>query len=51
MQDERITVFVVAVGKRDSAEAYKDTDKRLGFKDKAIYPFFIRNVYGRYLNL
>jgi mRNA-degrading endonuclease RelE of RelBE toxin-antitoxin system len=29
VQDERITVFVVAVGKREGAEAYKDADKRL----------------------
>jgi mRNA interferase RelE/StbE len=29
VQDERITVFVVAVGKREGAEVYKDADKRL----------------------
>lgn len=29
VRDEQITVFVVAVGKRDGAEAYKDADKRL----------------------
>lgn len=29
VQDERITVFVVAVGKREGAEVYKDVDKRL----------------------
>ncbi len=29
VRDEQITIFVVAVGKREGAEAYKDADKRL----------------------
>jgi mRNA interferase RelE/StbE len=29
VRDEQITIFVVALGKREGAEAYKDADKRL----------------------
>jgi len=29
VRDKQITIFVVAVGKREGAEAYKDADKRL----------------------
>jgi mRNA-degrading endonuclease RelE of RelBE toxin-antitoxin system len=29
VQDEKVVVFVVAVGKRDKSKAYKDANKRI----------------------
>ncbi|TNG91584.1 type II toxin-antitoxin system RelE family toxin [Testudinibacter sp. TR-2022] len=30
VQDEKVTVFVIAIGQRDSEKVYKNTQKRIG---------------------